>query len=112
MSGLRINLRKIEMVRIGERGDERELASVLGCNINKLPIKYIVIPSGAKFKDTKTWDPIIDMFEKRLAGWKRNFLSKDGRLTLIKNTLTNLLIYYLSILTIQASITTNATIIL
>lgn len=46
----------------------------------------------------------MDLFEKRLAGWKRNFLSKGGKLSLMKSTLANLPIYYLSILTISASI--------
>lgn len=46
MSGLRINLSKTEMVRIGDWRDERELASVLGCNITELPIKYLGLPRG------------------------------------------------------------------
>lgn len=44
------------------------------------------------------------MFEKRLVSWKRNFLSKGGRFALIKGTLSNLPIYYLSIITISAKI--------
>lgn len=44
------------------------------------------------------------MFETRLVGWKRNFLSKSGRYTLIKNTFANLPVYYLTTLTILASI--------
>lgn len=39
---------------------------------------------------------MIEMFEKRLARWKIDFLSKGGRLTLIKSILTNLPIYFLS----------------
>lgn len=44
------------------------------------------------------------MFESRLAGWKRHFLSKGGRYTLIKSTLANLPTYYLTTLTIPVSI--------
>lgn len=40
------------------------------------------------------------MFEKRLTSWKRRFLSKGSRLTLIKSTLSNLPIYYMLVFTI------------
>jgi hypothetical protein len=35
--------------------------------------------------------------ERRLAGWKRIYLSKGARLTLINSTLSNILTYYLSL---------------
>lgn len=97
-------MRKMKLVRISDRGDERSLATVLGCKVTTLPIKYLSLLLGVKFKDVKTWKPIMDLFEKRLARWKKNFLSKGGILTLIKSTLSNLPIYQLSILTIPASI--------
>lgn len=43
---------------------------------------------------------MIELFEKKLAGWKKNFLSKRDRYTLIKSILANLPIYYLSTITI------------
>lgn len=46
----------------------------------------------------------MELFDKRLVGWKRNFFPKRGRLILIKSMLVNLSIYYLSILTIPVSI--------
>lgn len=44
------------------------------------------------------------MFERRLAGWKKNFLSKGGRYTLIRTTLMNLPIYFLSTITIPVKV--------
>ena len=38
--------------------------------------------------------------EKRLAGWKRLYLSKGGRLILLKSTLSSLPTYFLSLFTI------------
>lgn len=70
----------------------------------KLPIKYLGIPLGVKHKDGSIWDPVISLFENRLAGWKRSLLSKGGRLTLIRSTLSNLPMYYLSILTVPAKV--------
>ena len=38
--------------------------------------------------------------EKKLSGWKRLYLSKGGRLTLLKSTLSSLPTYYLSLFTV------------
>ena len=42
--------------------------------------------------------------ERKLAGWKSLYLSKGGRLTLLKSTLSSLLMYYLSLFTIPAGV--------
>lgn len=44
---------------------------------------------------------MIERFESRLAGWKK--LSKGGRLTLIKSTLSNLPTYFMSVFVIPVS---------
>ena len=40
----------------------------------------------------------------RLVGWKKLYLSKDGRLTLLKSTLSSLPTYYLSLFTIPTHV--------
>jgi hypothetical protein len=40
-----------------------------------------------------------------LAGWKRLYMSKEGKLTLIKNTLSNFPTYYLSMFPIPVGVT-------
>lgn len=47
---------------------------------------------------------MIEEIEKRLAGWKRMYLSKSGMITLIKSTLSNLPTYFLSLFPIFASV--------
>ena len=42
--------------------------------------------------------------EKTLSGWKRLYLSKGGRLMLIKSTLSSLLTYFLSLFTIPKAV--------
>lgn len=65
-----------------------------------LPLKYVDVPLGARYKDSVMWDSVIELSERRLVSWKHNLLSKRGRLTLVKNTLSNIPIYYLSAFTI------------
>lgn len=47
---------------------------------------------------------VIEKVERRLASWKRLYLSKGGRVTLIKSTLSNLPTYFLSLFPIPASV--------
>ena len=67
-------------------------------------MKYLGLPLGAKFKDKPIWNPILKKMERRLAGWKRLYLSKGGRVNLIKSTLSNLPNYFLSLFPIPTSV--------
>ncbi len=84
VSGLHINLGKTEIVPVGLVPEVHDLAQVLGATITSIPMKYLGLPLGAQFKSKDMWNPIVEKMEKRLAGWKRIYLSKGGRLTLIK----------------------------
>jgi len=75
-------------------GDVVELASILGCGVALLPIKYLGLLLGAKYKDSHIWNSLIDNMENRLTGWKRLYLSKGGRLTLINSTMSSLPTYF------------------
>jgi hypothetical protein len=99
--GLKINLSKSEIVPVG---DVENWASILGCGVASLPMKYLGLPLGAKYKDSNIWTSIIKKMEIRLAGWKGLYLSKGGRLTLIKSTLSNLPTYFLSIFPIPVGV--------
>ena len=48
------------------------------------------MPLGAPFKSVTIWDGVEKRFRKRLAMWKRQYISKGGRITLIRSTLFNL----------------------
>ena len=102
--GLKINLGKSEMVSMGEVPNLEDLAQILGCQIASLPMKYLGLPLGATFKAKSIWNPIIERMEKRLAGWKRLYLSKGGKVTLIKSTLSSLPTYFLSLFPIPAGV--------
>lgn len=74
VSGLKINLSKTEMVPIGEDPDIDTLAAILGCKVSALPMKYLRLPSGARFKSKAIWDSNLEKIEKRLARWKKLYL--------------------------------------
>jgi len=80
------------------------LAKILGCEISLLPLKYLGLPLGAPFKAKSIWDGALGKIERRSASWKRMYLSKGGRVTLIKSTLSNLPTYFLSLFPIPASV--------
>ena len=60
-------------------------------------MRYLGMPLGAHYKDSSIWYPIIEKMEKRLSGWKRLYLEKGGKLTLLKSTLSSLPTYFLSL---------------
>ncbi|KAG6674481.1 hypothetical protein I3842_15G044700 [Carya illinoinensis] len=103
-SGLKVNFNKSEMVPIGGVQHLRQLANTLGCKIAALPMSYRGLPLGVASRAASVWDIVIEKVERRLAGWKRMYLSKGGRTILIKSTLSNLPTYYLSLFPIPTSV--------
>ncbi|XP_030940056.1 uncharacterized protein LOC115964980 [Quercus lobata] len=68
--GLHINLAKSVLVLVGEVTNMRELVALPGFSQSHLPMTYLGLPLGAKFKDRAIWNSILERMERRLTSWK------------------------------------------
>jgi hypothetical protein len=100
---LKGQLAKSLLVPVGN-ADNATLAVILGCGTSSLPMKYLVMPLGACYKAKTIWDGIVVKMGRRLASWKMLYLSKGGRVTLIKSILSNLPTYFLSLFLIPVRV--------
>ena len=62
------------MVQVGEVINLGEIVVLLGCRQASLPMKYLDLPLGDKFKERTVWNSILERLERRLAGWKQLYL--------------------------------------
>lgn len=98
MSGLKINFHRSTVCGIGvEEMRVIEFATKLNCLSQRLPLTYLGLPLDANPRSRSTWQPMVEKFKKKLASWKRRFLSFVGRLTLIRSVLSSLPLFFLSL---------------
>ncbi|RVW79010.1 Transposon TX1 uncharacterized 149 kDa protein [Vitis vinifera] len=62
-----------------------EALSGLKVNMDESELIPVGMPLGAPFKSIGVWDGIEERFRKRLAIWKRQYISKGGMITLIRS---------------------------
>ena len=75
----------------------QEVAAQLGCEIGVGPIKYLRMLLGGNPRHKEFWEPVVSKVQKDWMGWKRGYLSRVSRLTLITSVLSSILMYYLSV---------------
>ncbi|XP_021999481.1 uncharacterized protein LOC110896448 [Helianthus annuus] len=78
----------VMMERAADEGDSDEdvkmTAKEIGCQNGKIPCIYLGLMIGANMNKIAHWQPVMEVFKKRLAIWKKSTLLEGGRLTLIK----------------------------
>ena len=104
LSRLRINLDKSIIMLVGNVDNLNQLTCELGCRVRSLPSSYLGLPLGFKLNSTRVREGIEEKFRRRLAAWKRQYISKGGRLTLIRSTLSNMPRCLLSIFRMPKSV--------
>ncbi|KAK1307914.1 hypothetical protein QJS10_CPA09g00633 [Acorus calamus] len=77
--------------------EETEFVAWMGCSPGVFPTKHLGLPLVMGRMKKEHWDPLIDRFEQKLAGWHGKLLSWGGRLTLLQVVLSNLPTIYLSV---------------
>jgi hypothetical protein len=89
----KINLGKFEMVPMGEVLEVEDLADI--CKISTLPMKYLGLPLGARYKSKAIWNPILEKMES---------ISRLEKALLIKRRKNHSIKYFLSLFPLSASI--------
>ncbi|GJT15038.1 putative RNA-directed DNA polymerase, eukaryota, reverse transcriptase zinc-binding domain protein [Tanacetum coccineum] len=93
-----INVYKSNVIGIGVFDEEVScMASVIGCGVAKIPLKYLGVPVRCNMTMCSNWIAIIQKFSSKLSLWKARLLLVRGRLSLIKSILGNLPTYHMSI---------------
>ena len=107
MLGLKVNLDKSEIITVGRVENVEEAALEFGCKVSKPPSSYLGLPLGARFKEVATWDGVEERLRKRLSLWKRQYISKGGRMALIQSTLSSMPIYCMSLFQMPRSMSSR-----
>lgn len=70
-----------------------------------MPISwYLGLPLGASFKRKDVWYPVEERIRRRLTGWKSQYLSNRGKITLIQSVLASMPTYFMSLLVILGKV--------
>nr|GEW60008.1 RNA-directed DNA polymerase, eukaryota [Tanacetum cinerariifolium] len=97
-SGLKINLHKSKLMRIGVSSNVVvAAASLIGYSILIAPFNYLGVKVGSNMSRITSRDDVISKVSSRLSKWKLKLLSIGGRLSLLKSVLTSILLYHMSI---------------
>ncbi|XP_076931695.1 uncharacterized protein LOC143596926 [Bidens hawaiensis] len=91
VSGLRINLKKSDLFGINVSvGEVDNMANQLHCKIGNFPCSYLGLRVRENMNLISSWNPVVEIFEKRLSRWKASRISMGGRLIFIKSVLDTL----------------------
>ncbi|XP_075080447.1 uncharacterized protein LOC142165955 [Nicotiana tabacum] len=78
VTGLRTNLAKSSIFSINADNTVEELATILGCKVEKFPTIYLGLPLGARKNDQNMWQGVLDRCANKLVPWKKQYLSMGG----------------------------------
>ena len=104
-TGLTINFHKSTFIPMNVPPDVASaMANVLGCTLSSFPQTYLGLPLSPKKLRPADYQPLLDSFDRFLAGWKARLLSYGGRIVLVNAVLGSLPIYYMSSILLPKSV--------
>jgi len=102
-SGFKVNISKSRFGGIGvEQSKILYFATILNCEVMRIPFKYLGMPLGGCHKRGEFWDEVVNRVKKRLGRWKGRFISMARRICLIKSVLSSIPLFYLSLFKIPS----------
>jgi hypothetical protein len=108
MSGLKIYFAKSEVIVIhGDEGKCEQMADLFKFQIGCFPVKYLGVPVSPSKLHVKDRNSIEEKNEKKLVVWKGGTMSIAGRTTLINSSLSNTIIYHMSMYLLPKTVSKN-----
>ena len=105
MSGLKINFDKSEVFTIGGDNNIDQLyAEMFGCQVGKLPMKYLGVPVTYSSLKTVDWDFLDAKLIKRLAPWMGYAASSGARAILVNTSLDGIPSYFMSMFLLNKTV--------
>lgn len=68
----------------------------MGFKKGSFPCKYLGIQIEKRSRGSKSWNPILEIIDKKIENWKGKWLTKVGRVTKIKCVLSSVPTYQMS----------------
>jgi hypothetical protein len=93
-SGLHTNISKCQFTPI--RCTQEQIGHVqelFPCQLTHFPYKYLGVPLSVHPLNIADFQPLVDSVADRLPSWKAGLMTKEGRTTLAKVTLSAILIH-------------------
>ncbi|KAK1311565.1 hypothetical protein QJS10_CPA07g00786 [Acorus calamus] len=81
-----------------------ELIRIVGCPAQTFPARVLGLPLVCGRLKKREWDPLVERFQRRLAGWQGRFLSYGGRVTLLQAVLSSLSMFFMSVFRIPQGV--------
>jgi hypothetical protein len=93
-SGLQTNLAKCSITPIfGGEESLDEIVSILGCQVQQFPIRYLGLPLSTKQIPKSNFQSVVEGVARKLPPCHGNLMARSGRLVWIKSVMRSVPIY-------------------
>ena len=98
-SRLKVNFSKSYVMGVNVGSEFLALAErFLYCRVGSVLFTYLGLPIGANPRLEKTWQPLLQLLERRLGSWGNKYISLGGRVVHLNSFLDAIPIFFLSVM--------------